>query len=49
LAKLAAEPRNKEWHLVTDPMQIPLKGEKTWVLMEGSATTSEGTGRDQKD
>jgi L-rhamnose mutarotase len=34
MAKLAAEPRNKEWLLVTDPMQIPLKGEKTWSMME---------------
>jgi L-rhamnose mutarotase len=34
MAKLAAEPRNKEWLLVTDPMQIPLKGENSWALME---------------
>jgi len=34
MAKLAAEPRNKEWLLVTDPMQIPLKGEKSWAMME---------------
>lgn len=34
MAKLAAEPRNKEWLLVTDAMQIPLKGEKSWGIME---------------
>jgi L-rhamnose mutarotase len=32
--KLAAEPRNKEWLAVTDPMQIPLQGEKSWAMME---------------
>ena len=34
MAKLAAEPRNNEWLLVTDAMQIPLEGQKTWALME---------------
>jgi L-rhamnose mutarotase len=34
MARLAAEPRNKEWLLTTDPMQIPLKGEKSWAMME---------------
>jgi L-rhamnose mutarotase len=34
MAKLAAEPRNKEWLKVCDPMQIPLKGEKSWAIME---------------
>jgi L-rhamnose mutarotase len=31
---LAAEPRNQAWLTVCDPMQIPLKGEKTWAAME---------------
>lgn len=34
MAKLAAEPRNKEWLAICDPMQIPLPGEKSWVNME---------------
>lgn len=34
MARLAAEPRNKEWLLMCDPCQIPLKGEKTWAVME---------------
>jgi len=34
MAKLDAEPRNKEWLKVCDPMQIPLKGEKSWAVME---------------
>jgi len=34
MAGLDAEPRNKEWLKVTDPMQIPLKGEKSWAIME---------------
>jgi len=34
MARLAAEPRNKEWLSVTDPMQIPLPGESTWAMME---------------
>ena len=34
MAKLAAEPRNKEWLSVCDPMQIPLKGYKSWAQME---------------
>ena len=34
MAKLAAEPRNRAWLKVCDPMQIPLKGEKTWATME---------------
>ncbi len=33
-AKLDAEPRNKEWLKVCDPMQIPLKGEVTWKNMK---------------
>ncbi len=34
MAKLDAEPRNKEWLVVCDPMQIPLEGEKGWAEME---------------
>jgi L-rhamnose mutarotase len=34
MAKLDAEPRNKEWLKVCDPMQIPLPGEKGWAIME---------------
>jgi len=34
MAGLDAEPRNKEWLKICDPMQIPLKGEKTWKKME---------------
>ena len=34
MAKLAAEPRNTEWLKLCDPMQIPLKGEKSWAVME---------------
>lgn len=34
MAKLDAEPRNKEWLKVCDPMQVPLPGEKSWAKME---------------
>ena len=34
MAKLDAEPRNKEWLVVCDPMQVPLEGEKSWAVME---------------
>ena len=34
MAALDAEPRNKEWLRLCDPMQIPLKGEITWKKME---------------
>jgi L-rhamnose mutarotase len=34
MAKLAAEPRNQEWLSDCDPMQLPLKGEKSWATME---------------
>ena len=34
MAKLKTEPRNKEWNSVTRSMQIPLKGEKSWAVME---------------
>jgi hypothetical protein len=31
---LAAEPRNQAWLKVTDAMQVPLAGEKTWAMMK---------------
>ena len=31
---LAKEPRNIEWLKKTDPMQIPLKGESGWAIMQ---------------
>jgi L-rhamnose mutarotase len=34
MAKLDAEPRNKEWLKICDPMQIPLKGATGWTVME---------------
>lgn len=34
MAKLAEEPRNKEWLSICDPMQVPLKGYKSWAEME---------------
>jgi L-rhamnose mutarotase len=34
MAKLDAEPRNKEWLKVCDPMQVPLPGEKSWSQMQ---------------
>ena len=34
MAKLDAEPRNKDWLKLCDPLQIPLKGEKSWAIME---------------
>ena len=34
MAKLDAEPRNKTWLMDCDPMQVPLKGEKSWAVME---------------
>jgi len=34
MAKLAAEPRNKKWLAICDPMQIPLEGYKSWAEME---------------
>ena len=34
MARLDAEPRNKEWLKVCDPMQIPLPGEESWAVME---------------
>ena len=34
MARLAAEPRNREWLARCGPMQIPLPGEPTWKQME---------------
>jgi L-rhamnose mutarotase len=34
MAKLAAEPRNRKWLSVTDPMQVPLPGENSWAQMK---------------
>ena len=34
MAALAAEPRNQEWLVRCDPMQIPLAGETGWAVME---------------
>jgi L-rhamnose mutarotase len=34
MARLAAEPRNKEWLELCDPMQIPLPGEESWAVMD---------------
>jgi L-rhamnose mutarotase len=34
MAKLDAEPRNKAWLSVCDPMQKPLKGYDSWAEME---------------
>jgi L-rhamnose mutarotase len=34
MARLAKEPRNQKWLSMTDPMQIPLPGEKSWTKMK---------------
>jgi L-rhamnose mutarotase len=34
MAKLSAEPRNKEWLSVCDPMQVPLPGHSSWSEMD---------------
>lgn len=34
MARLGNEERNMKWLAVTDPMQIPLKGEKGWAMMQ---------------
>ena len=34
MAKLAREPRNQKWLSTTDPTQIPLKGQKSWAIMQ---------------
>ncbi len=34
MSRLAAEPRNREWLAVTDPLQVPLPGQNGWTLME---------------
>ncbi len=33
MARLDANPRNREWLEMTDPMQIPLPGETGWKTM----------------
>jgi len=34
MRKLSAEPRNKAWLEVCDPMQLPLEGHCSWAHME---------------
>lgn len=34
MAKLRAEKRNKEWLEITGAMQIPLRGQASWTVME---------------
>ena len=34
MARLAAEKRNIAWLALTDPLQKPLRGEKSWAQME---------------
>ena len=34
MAALSAEPRNREWLSLCDPMQVPLAGESSWAEME---------------
>jgi len=34
MARLSAEPRNQKWLSVTDPLQSPLQGEKSWAKMQ---------------
>ena len=34
MADLAAEPRNREWLKICDPMQVPLPGAEGWKVME---------------
>lgn len=34
MARIAKEQRNIDWLAVTDPMQVPLRGAKTWTQME---------------
>jgi len=34
MAALAAEPRNREWLMLCEPMQAPLDGETGWAVME---------------
>ena len=33
MQRLAQESRNKQWLQMTDPMQIPLRGEKSWSMI----------------
>lgn len=34
MRNLALEPRNRQWLQITDPMQAPLRGEKSWSMMQ---------------
>jgi len=34
MSHLAAEPRNQKWLSVTDRLQAPLRGKKSWAMME---------------
>ena len=34
MAALAAEPRNRQWLSLCDPMQVPLPGERSWAEMD---------------
>ena len=34
MARLDAEPRNREWIAMTAPMQIPFPGQAGWKIME---------------
>lgn len=34
MAWLAAQPANKEWLSMCDPMQLPLSGEAGWAVMD---------------
>lgn len=33
MQRLAQESRNKQWLQMTDPMQMPLRGDKSWSVM----------------
>ena len=34
MSHLSAEPCNQKWLSVTDPLQVPLRGEKSWAVMD---------------
>jgi L-rhamnose mutarotase len=33
-ARFSAERRNQDWLRITDAMQVPLRGERSWSIME---------------
>ncbi len=33
MARLDTKARDREWHAMTEAMQIPLRGEKLWATM----------------